>query len=126
MNPSLLLFKINKFQLQYILNTISIDGYCSDHITPEQYLNKIIKNLEFTQPEYSISDQIDFFDKKGFEVSNSIYSNFDYFVTDFNFTEWYQHDKGDLYLDSTYFYNITEPITIKFKNTLQTLTPGEN
>ncbi len=126
MNPSLLLFKINKFQLQYILNTISINGYCSDHITPEQYLNKLIKNLEFTQPEYYISDQIDFFDKKGFKVSNSVYSNFDYFVTDFDFTEWYQHDKGDLYLDSTYFYNIIEPITIKYKNTLQTLNPGEN
>tara|TARA_R110000822_G_scaffold105000_1_gene232255 strand:+ start:298 stop:1236 length:939 start_codon:yes stop_codon:yes gene_type:complete len=126
MEPSLLLFKVNKPHLNYLINNISIDKYCEAHHTPEQYLNTIIKDLEFTKPDYFISDQIDFFNEKGFEVNNSLHSHFNCFVTDFDFTQWYQHDKGDLYLDSTYFYNITEPITIKYKNTTQTLLPGEN
>ena len=125
-NPSLLLFKINNHQLQYLLSNISIDSYCSADTTAEQYLSTLIKNLEYTIPDYFIFDEINFFDEKGFEVNNSPYSHFNCFVTDFDFTQWYGHDKGDLYLESTYFYNITEPITIKYKDITQTLYPGEN
>ena len=125
-NPSLLLFKVNKQQLQYLLDNISIDGYCSKHTTAEQYLDTLIQNLEYTTPDYFLFDQINFFDRRGFEVSNSPDPNFDCFTTDFDFTEWYQNDKGEIFLESTYFFNIKKPIEIKYKENIQTLQPNEN
>lgn len=125
-NPSLLLFKVNKPHLQYLINNISIDDYCNSHKTAEQYLNTLIKNLEHTIPDYFIFDQIDFFEKQIFKLSNSIYSHFDYFVTDFDFSPWYHNDKGEFIPESTYFYNIKELITIKYKDIIQVLPPNQN
>tara|TARA_R110000751_G_scaffold94680_3_gene184826 strand:+ start:292 stop:1209 length:918 start_codon:yes stop_codon:yes gene_type:complete len=125
-NPSLLLFKVNKPHLQYLINNISIDDYCNSHKTAEQYLNTLIQNLEHTIPDYFVFDQIDFFDKQIFKLSNSIYSHFDYFVTDFDFSPWYHNDKGEFIPESTYFYNIKESITIKYKDIIQVLSPNQN
>lgn len=126
-NPSLLLFKVNKPHLQYLINNISIDDYCSSHKTAEQYLNTLIQNLEYTIPDYFVFDQIDFFGEQIFKLSNSIYPHFDYFVTDFDFSPWYHNDKGEFIPESTYFYNIKESITIKYKdNAFQVLSPNQN
>ena len=125
-NPSLLLFKVNKPHLQYLINNISIDDYCNSHKTAEQYLNTLIQNLEHTIPDYFVFDQIDFFDKQIFKLSNSIYSHFDYFVTDFDFSPWYHNDKGEFIPESTYFYNIKESLTIKYKDIIQVLSPNQN
>ena len=127
--PGLILFKVNKSQLFHILSNTTLENYCKDGI-PEHFLSDIIQDFDYIHPEYNITDQIDYYDKNNYYTNNSnpftdsIYPEFDYFMSNYDFTKWYCNDKGKMYLNSTFFFNIKEEITIKVDNIEQVLKPG--
>jgi hypothetical protein len=131
MFPSTLLFKVNNEQLKHILNSITLENYIKDGI-PEQFLEEIIKDFNYNHPNYLVKDQIDYYNKTNFHTrssnpfTDSIYPEFNYFISNYDFSEWYLNDKGSLYLDSTFFYDIKQEIEVKIGDQISKLYPGQN